>query len=340
MLLRPGRARLLPAAIGPPRTARPAGTPGPAGPAGLTGPSGPTGAAGPSGAPGPAGPAGPSGDPGSVGPTGPQGPVGPQGDPGSLGPVGLQGPAGPPGPSAVHGLRQFSASGTFVPPDGVTTVFVQLWGAGGGGAGVRTNGSNGTGGGGGGFVWCTVQVQPGQPHTVTIGEGGAGGPANTAGTQGGLSLLFAPPNNFAVALATGGSGGPASSIGSGAPGIGFCGPPLNPEAVSRSGEPGLNTGQEAPRRTASSRRPWGLRSSGSHRSGIRARRRRRNHNKPRGEARWGRIHGHLVVSGPHPWKARRAAWRAGPRLRRPQPPERRRAGEDLKPRPTRRSHAR
>ncbi|MDX2706052.1 hypothetical protein PV350_24810 [Streptomyces sp. PA03-6a] len=111
---------------------------------------------------------------------------------------------------------------------------------------MRTNGGNGTGGDGGGFVWCTVQVQPGQARTVTIGEGGAGGPANTAGTQGGLSLLFAPPGNFAVALATGGSGGPASSIGSGAPGIGFCGPPLNPDAVSRSGEPGLNTGQGGP----------------------------------------------------------------------------------------------
>ncbi|MFB7293252.1 glycine-rich domain-containing protein [Actinacidiphila glaucinigra] len=185
-----------------------------------------------------------------MGPAGPQGPQGLAGDPGSIGPAGPQGPVGPPGPGGVHGLRQFSVSGTFVPPEGVTTVFVQLWGAGGGGAGVRTSGINpgtGAGGGAGGFVWCTVEVQPGQPHQVTIGEGGAGGgAANTAGSQGGITSMVVAPNTLAVPLATGGTGGSAAFASGGPGGFGFCGPPLLDTSVGRQGERGLDTGQGAP----------------------------------------------------------------------------------------------
>ncbi|MEU0183944.1 glycine-rich domain-containing protein [Streptomyces sp. NPDC006207] len=197
VLLRPGRARLLPAAIGPPRNARPAGTPASGRACGPDGPGRPDWSCRAVRRAGPHRARGTVRRPRLCGAHRAAGATRPAGRPGIPGSHRAAGPAGPPGPSAVHGLRQFSASGTFVPPDGVTTAFLQLWGAGGGGAGVRPNGSNGTGGGGGGFVWCTVQVQPGQPHTVTIGEGGAGGPANTAGTQGGLSLLSAPPDNLA-----------------------------------------------------------------------------------------------------------------------------------------------
>lgn len=100
------------------------------------------------------------------------------------------------GPPAVHGLRQFTSDNTFTPPPGVTSVFVQAWGAGGGGGGgggsARNNGGgnpnnpnnqnpnasadgtveadsaaarnntggHGGGGGGGGFTWCVIPVTP------------------------------------------------------------------------------------------------------------------------------------------------------------------------------------
>lgn len=100
-------------------------------------------------------------------------------------------------PLVVHGLRQFTSDNTFTPPPGVTSVFVQAWGAGGGGGGgggsARNNGGgggnpnnpnnpntgaegtadadgaaaarnntggHGGGGGGGGFTWCVIPVTP------------------------------------------------------------------------------------------------------------------------------------------------------------------------------------
>lgn len=102
------------------------------------------------------------------------------------------------GPQVIHGLRQFTSDNTFTPPPGVTSVFVQAWGAGGGGGGgggsarnnggggnpnnpnntnnptggvdgaadadaaaaARNTGGHGGGGGGGGFTWCVIPVTP------------------------------------------------------------------------------------------------------------------------------------------------------------------------------------
>lgn len=98
-------------------------------------------------------------------------------------------------PLIIHGLRQFTSDNTFTPPPGVTSVFVQAWGAGGGGGGgggsarnnggggnpnnpnnatggaegaadtdaaaaARNTGGHGGGGGGGGFTWCVIPVTP------------------------------------------------------------------------------------------------------------------------------------------------------------------------------------
>ncbi|KJY22763.1 hypothetical protein VR46_43580, partial [Streptomyces sp. NRRL S-444] len=84
----------------------------------------------------------------------------------------------------VHGLQEFTADGTFVPPKGVTSVFTQAWGAGGGGGG----------GGGGGFVWCAIPVKSSKSYTVVLGDGGdhgGAGPAGSAGAPGGAGTVGA-----------------------------------------------------------------------------------------------------------------------------------------------------
>ncbi|MFF3017735.1 hypothetical protein [Streptomyces sp. NPDC057939] len=142
----------------------------------------------------------------------------------------------------LHGLRQFTSDNTFTPPAGVTSVFVQAWGAGGGGGGGGGGGSTprnanpggtGGGGGGGGFTWCVVQVKPLADYGVDVGEGGtlgAGGPggtmggpgtAGTAGGTGSASTLTRSSDNTVLLNSTGGSGGGGGGGGAavaGAPG--------------------------------------------------------------------------------------------------------------------------
>lgn len=151
---------------------------GATGPAGPTGAQGPVGSQGPAGATGPQGTAGPQGVPGPAGPTGPFGPTGPQG---SVGPVGLVGPQGQIGPQGVPGMlngtQDFTTSGTWVAPGGVTRVLVELWGAGGGGGNCRgfLCALNGGGGGAGAYSRNVLAVVPGATYTVTVGLGGTGG---------------------------------------------------------------------------------------------------------------------------------------------------------------------
>ncbi|MEU4091610.1 hypothetical protein [Streptomyces sp. NPDC026673] len=124
----------------------------------------------------------------------------------------MEGPPGPPGVSPAHGLEEFTDDRQFAPPDGVTTVFVQAWGAGGGGSGSDVN--TGSGGGGGGFAWCLLPVQPGTPVTVDIGTPGAGGPDGANGQPGTSStvdnglggVVFADGGNPGTGL-IGGQGG-------------------------------------------------------------------------------------------------------------------------------------
>ncbi len=66
------------------------------------------------------------------------------------------------------GAVSFASSGTFTVPDGVSRVFVQVWGGGGGGS------SNG-GGGGGGYAEGWVEVSSGQQISVTVAPGGSAG---------------------------------------------------------------------------------------------------------------------------------------------------------------------
>jgi uncharacterized repeat protein (TIGR01451 family) len=108
-----------------------------------------------------------------------------------------------------------------VVPAGVTSLSVQLWGAGGGG-------SSGEAGGAGGFTAGTVAVSGGELVTVTVGAGGtidgtpgyggggAGGPAGpgvTGGSGGGMSALWAGAFGSTPLLVAGGGGGAGGGAG-------------------------------------------------------------------------------------------------------------------------------
>jgi hypothetical protein len=84
---------------------------------------------------------------------------------------------------ARHGVQEFTESGTWRVPSGVTHIIVELWGAGGGGASgtsAVSGGSDGPGGGGGGggsgaYVRASLSVTEGETYIVKIGTGGSGG---------------------------------------------------------------------------------------------------------------------------------------------------------------------
>lgn len=98
----------------------------------------------------------------------------------------------------------FTTSGTFVVPAGVTSISVQLVGAGGSGGG-----NGGGGGGGGAFAAATLAVTPGASIPVVVGEGGSG----VATILGGLGILAGAGGNGSSVpnpdLGGGGAGGVA-----------------------------------------------------------------------------------------------------------------------------------
>ena len=107
--------------------------------------------------------------------------------------------------------------GSVVIPAGVTTVTVEVWGAGGGGGSSNNSDARGgSGGGGGAYARGIHAVTPGSTYFYTIGSGGNGGPAistiaPTAGTvswfNATAAAVTAPPNQFSGALANGGGAG-------------------------------------------------------------------------------------------------------------------------------------
>lgn len=117
----------------------------------------------------------------------------------------------PPSVGGTKGVAAFKASGTFVVPEGVTSVIAEVWGAGG-------NGGNGTGGGGGGYALGVVPVSAGQVITVTINSSssfgghvvasGGSGSAPGSGTTGTLLLTGASgADDMGGAASRGGGGG-------------------------------------------------------------------------------------------------------------------------------------
>jgi len=142
--------------------------------------------------------------------------------------------------------QTFTTSGTWTVPPGVTSVLVNVWGAGGGGGG-GFNGCSaqglGSGGGGGGFAQSTLSVTPGDVYTITVGAGGAAGAYNANGGAGGSSSLSGPGGT--VAASGGGlglGGGACGTVAGGAGGAGTTGTIL---FSGGSGSSGIHTGSSA-----------------------------------------------------------------------------------------------
>jgi hypothetical protein len=190
------------------------------------------GAAGAAGAQGPSGSAGPVGPPGPVGATGPVGPAGPVGPPGS-------------GVGGFNGLQEFTTSGTFTVPAGITQVLVELWGAGGGGGGPQAESAASAGGGGaGGYTRAVFSVIPGAVYNIVVGTGGVGGPLQRNvnpginGTNGSASQVTDSSSNVLVSAGGGGGGfGVISSPSLG--GSGGVGGGGAPNTIGRNGADGM-----------------------------------------------------------------------------------------------------
>lgn len=98
----------------------------------------------------------------------------------------------------------YTSGTSWTVPCGVTSIDVEVYGAGGGGGGSKTGGQAGGGGGAGGYAFITLAVTPGQVITYSIGTGGAGAAAGTGadGTAGNPTTF-----NAGAVTANGGTAG-------------------------------------------------------------------------------------------------------------------------------------
>lgn len=118
--------------------------------------------------------------------------------------------------------KDFTSSGTWIVPAGVTQITVEAWGAGGGGGGSNSNNKGGSGGGGGGYSMKTFTVTQNQSISFTVGTGGAGGLANggNGGNGGNTSILGVVANGGTGGGANGGTSGTGGSASDGDVNIG------------------------------------------------------------------------------------------------------------------------
>lgn len=101
--------------------------------------------------------------------------------------------------------QTFTSSGTFSVPAGVTSVYVECWGAGGGGSNVsRTVGG---GGGGGAYAAGWVPVVPGNVYNVVVGTGGTSGVNGTSSTFNGTTIVAAGGSSALTNGSAAGQGG-------------------------------------------------------------------------------------------------------------------------------------
>lgn len=146
---------------------------------------------------------------------------------------------------AIHGgfggMAEFTGSGPWSAPSGVTRVLVEAWGAGGGGgSGGNCSGlfpTSGGGGAAGAYVRAIVPVTPGMTYQVTVGPAGFGAGDNSVapGGNGGGSALTDTAGTLLV-LAAGGQGGGATASGPSSGGTGSFVP--SGSGLVRTGQPG------------------------------------------------------------------------------------------------------
>jgi hypothetical protein len=106
------------------------------------------------------------------------------------------------GLNAQSGSQSFTASGVFIVPAGVTTITVELLGAGGAG-GINGGG----GGGGGGYVSSVQTVNPGDSIMVYIGVAGGGSINGTSAVPSFNMIAGGGENGVSVPNPTIGGGG-------------------------------------------------------------------------------------------------------------------------------------
>jgi hypothetical protein len=184
----------------------------------------------------------PQGVPGSQGTKGDKGDTGPTG---ATGATGATGPAGPQGPAGVgvgiSGMREFTLppgaptlSYSWVAPEGITHVMVEMWGGGGGGGTIF-------GGGGGAYSRGVIAVTPGTSYSVVVGRGGqAKVPFGAVQQDGGDSTLSLDGVNMIFA-----GGGHAPDFGEQSPNESMGGDTDSSAAISRTGgqgNPGFGSG--------------------------------------------------------------------------------------------------
>ena len=233
----------------------PIGLTGPAGAVGATGATGPIGLTGPAGATGAQGPIGLTGPAGAVGATGAQGPNGKNTlvkttlettstncvNGGTKIQVGLDinsngildsievnpsltqyvcnGNNAVGGSSSGGHMQVFTTSGNFTVPQGVTSLIVELWGAGGGGGtnSYNLNYPGVTVGGCGAYGKSQVTVNEGQTYNILVGLGGNGvtSYSNVGGTGGTTSfgnLIYCTGGNGGSSNGSGTSNGTTNAI--------------------------------------------------------------------------------------------------------------------------------
>lgn len=127
----------------------------------------------------------------------------------------------------VRGKTQFTKSGSWTCPDGVTTVYITGCAAGAGGAGggsaassSATRSASGGGGGGAGetAIRRTVTVVPGTTYTVTIGAGSSGGAGGiVSGNNNGTNSADAGSTSFGTLLTLAGGLAAGAGVGAGNP---------------------------------------------------------------------------------------------------------------------------
>lgn len=149
-------------------------------------------------------------------------------------------------PKRGFSTEQFTASGSFVVPAGVTTMMVTI--CGGGGAGASGSPNFAGGGGGGGAVYDSIiATTPGETISITIGAGGSGTVtdvlSNVFGGRGGETRMVSLAQTL---VAPGGYGGESGTAG----------------GTSGSGGRGLGVGYENLGNVATSIISFGLRNSG------------------------------------------------------------------------------